>query len=327
MSRHTGAPAAGSSLLAAALAAAARGWHVLPLRPDDKRPAFPDHAEDRCTGTDPRCARTGRHVKPTERATVDPDRIRRAWTARPYGIGVACGPSGLLVVDLDRPKPGQHVPAEWAELGGITDGSDVFAVLAERAGALWPATYTVRTGSGGTHLYFTAPPGSRFGNTVGDHGGLGWLIDTRGHGGYVVAAGSTVDSHPYTVTADREPAPLPGWLMFQLTPPAPPAPRRGTLTLDGTGRVPAYLRAALDREAERVTTAAVSGRNHALYIASVALGQLVAGGHLDAAEVTDLLEHCCAGHLAARAFTLSQARRTIASGLRAGAKRPRAVAA
>ena len=51
------------SLRAAALSATARGWHVFPLRPDDrpgdpdhaKKPAFPDHGEDRCTRTDPRC--------------------------------------------------------------------------------------------------------------------------------------------------------------------------------------------------------------------------------------------------------------------------------
>jgi len=58
-----------------ALAAAARGWHVFPLRPNDKRPAFPDHPVDACTGRDPRC-RNG-HTGWESRATVDPNRIRR----------------------------------------------------------------------------------------------------------------------------------------------------------------------------------------------------------------------------------------------------------
>ncbi|MGW1451161.1 bifunctional DNA primase/polymerase, partial [Micromonospora sp. NPDC002411] len=67
-----------SDLLTAALAHAARGWHVFPLRPDDKRPAFPDHTADQCAGRDPRC-RTG-HVGWEARATTDPARIRRAWS-------------------------------------------------------------------------------------------------------------------------------------------------------------------------------------------------------------------------------------------------------
>ncbi len=144
-------------LLAAALAAADRGWSVLPLRPNGKRPAFPDHTADRCTRADPWCRDGHRGWEP--RATTDPDRIRRAWSTRPYGVGVACGPSGLLVVDLDQPKPGQEPPpAAWA-MDGVTDGSDVLAVLAERAGQPFPAdTYTVHTGRGGTHLYF-APAG------------------------------------------------------------------------------------------------------------------------------------------------------------------------
>jgi len=49
------ADASHAALLDAALSCAARGWHVFPLRPGDKRPAFPDHTAGSCTGTDPRC--------------------------------------------------------------------------------------------------------------------------------------------------------------------------------------------------------------------------------------------------------------------------------
>jgi hypothetical protein len=80
-----------TALRAAALAYAARGWHVFPLRPDDKRPAFPGHDADHCTGADPRCRAAGRHVQWEERATTCPDRIARAWSSLPYGIGIACG--------------------------------------------------------------------------------------------------------------------------------------------------------------------------------------------------------------------------------------------
>ena len=151
-------PAAAGTLLDAALTCAARGWHVFPVRPRAKKPpAFPGHKADDCTGTDPRC-RAG-HTGWEPRATTDPGRIGRAWAATPYNIGLACGPSGLIVVDLDTPKPGQVPPPEWAE-PGITDGADVLAALCERHGQPLPfETFMVRTGRGGLHLYFTAPPG------------------------------------------------------------------------------------------------------------------------------------------------------------------------
>ena len=59
----------------------------------------------------------------------------------PYNIGIATGASRLVVIiDLDKPKPGQVPPPEWA-LPGITDGADVLAALCERQG--WPANCIV----------------------------------------------------------------------------------------------------------------------------------------------------------------------------------------
>jgi hypothetical protein len=181
----------------------------------------------------------------------------------------------------------------------------------------------VRTWSGGTHLYFTAPEGEPLRNTSGDKGNeLGWKIDTRAHGGYVVAPGSTFADHPNETVRDAPVAPLPGWLAELLRPaPLPPqTPITVALTTDRRGK---WLRAAVNGELERVSRAVEGERNKTLYIAAVALGQLVAGGELGEAEVTEWL---CAA-----ALNIGQgereARRTIASGLRAGAHRPRTVAA
>jgi hypothetical protein len=89
------------------------------------------------------------------------------------------------------------------------------------------------------------------------------------------------------------------------------------------GRAGAYLRAAVDDELARVTASPPHGHNTALYLAAVALGQLVAGGMLSECDVT--------GWLTAAAEQVGQrpgeTARTIASGLRAGARRPRSVAA
>ena len=148
------------------------------------------------------------------------------------------------MLDLDVPKPGEETPPEAWRAEGVRTGADVLAVLAERAGEpLEPLydTYTVRTGRGGRHLYFTAPDGARLGNTAGE---LGWLVDTRAHGGYVLAAGSVVDGRPYVVERDRPPAPLPAWLFQRLSRPALP-PSAPVSIATGTGRRAAYLTAAI----------------------------------------------------------------------------------
>ncbi|WP_431909246.1 bifunctional DNA primase/polymerase [Micromonospora carbonacea] len=304
-------------LLAAALAHAARGWHVFPLRPDDKRPAFPNHAADRCDRTDPRCRAAGRHLGWEARATTDPDRIRRAWSVRPYGIGLACGPSRLVVVDLDVPKPGQIPPADHDLCG---DGVDVFATVCHQHGHRIETTYTVTTGRGGTHLYYRHPPtGPTLRNTAG---ALGWLVDTRAHGGYVVAAGSTAHGRRYTVALDVDPAPLPDWLGQLIAPAPPPARQAVTVTLD-VDRRGRYIAAAIHRQVAHLTSAPEGRRNHALFASAVALGQLAAGGALTDDHVTAVLEP------AALSIGLrpGEIARTIASGLRVGARQPRVVAA
>lgn len=182
-----------SALLSAALAAAARGWPVIPLRPGRKYPAL--HGEDACPGTGD-CA--GGHRKFEQRATTDPERIRRCWAAGPYNVGIATGPAGLLVVDLDTLKP--------KDKKGTPDGVASFLALCERAGQAVPTTRTIRTPSGGRHLYFTAPAGVRLGSSKGT---LAPKIDTRAWGGQVVAPGSVTREGPYAVLDDAPVANLP----------------------------------------------------------------------------------------------------------------------
>ncbi|WP_433530371.1 bifunctional DNA primase/polymerase [Micromonospora sp. CA-263727] len=315
-----------SVLLAAALECAARGWHVFPLRPDlpdvaddhAKRPAFPNRCTaERCDRIDPRCKTAGRHVGWEDRATTDPERIRRAWSARPYGVGIACGPSGLVVVDLDVPKHADDTPPpEWA---GARDGVDVLAALAERHGGGIDATYTQSTGRGGSHLFYLHPDtGPPLGNTVGERGGLGWKVDTKSHGGYVVAAGSTVAGRPYTVALNCEPSPLSGWLAGLLAPATRPAYRPAAVTLppDRRGR---YVAAAIRNQVAHLTAAPTGQRNHMLFASAVALGQLAAGGALTDADVYAVLEPAALS----TGLPPGEVARTIASGLRIGARQPR----
>lgn len=287
--------------LAAALDAATRGWPVFPLVPGEKRPAIRDWET---------------------RATTDPERIRRCWTAGSYGVAVATGPAGLVVLDLDLPKQSQDPPPELADQAP-TCGMDTLIIAAREAGQAMPFdTHTVHTPTGGTHLYYTAPTGTDLRNTTGR---LGWLIDTRAHGGYVAAPGTHIDGRPYQAADDVEPATLPGWLADRLadshTPPS------GSVALPEIADRGGYLHTAVQQETQRVQRAPQGQRNRALYIAATALGQLVAGDALTEHDVYDVLLTAAREHITTAAYDTRQARRTIASGLAAGAHRPRQVAA
>ncbi|MEU3465956.1 bifunctional DNA primase/polymerase [Streptomyces sp. NPDC006733] len=258
------------TLLGAALEAAARGWYVIPLRPGDKPPAL--HGETRCPGTGD-CA--GGHRKWEQRATTDPDRIRRAWSAGAFNVGIATGPSGLVVVDLDMPKP--------KDPKGTPSGVTTFKALCERAGHPVPATYRTRTASGGQHLYFTAPDGVRLSGTHDER----LKIDTRAWGGQVVAPGSVTPHGAYVILDALPVAPFPGWLREALYP-LPKAARPVVVSLPTT--IDRYARTALEREVAAVAGAHEGGREAELFRAARAMGRFVAWGDLDRSTVEEAFQ-------------------------------------
>ncbi|MDN5917324.1 MAG: bifunctional DNA primase/polymerase, partial [Pseudonocardia sp.] len=117
-----------------ALDAAAAGLYVFPVREGAKLPIF--HGLERCRR---RGVCTDGHLGWEQRATRDPDQIRRWWSQSPYNVGIACGPSRLLVIDLDT---GDEPLPEW---GGATTGSEVLARVAAAHDTQVPATYAVST--------------------------------------------------------------------------------------------------------------------------------------------------------------------------------------
>ncbi len=296
-------------LLEHALAYAEAGWPIFPLRPGTKRPATPNHTAENCDRSDRRC--WNGHTGWEPRATLDINRITRAWQMRPYGIGIACGPANLVVIDLDCAK------------GKQSSGAETLTQLENDHGQVLPPTWTIATPSGGRHLYYRQPPGSHLGNTAGR---LGPGIDTRGHGGYVVAPPTQTPSGDYWLVDDHEPVELPSWFGELLAPvvvSARPKQARRIGTRLSIDRARRYVEAAVAGEVERIHAAPEGKRNHTLFCASVAIGQLVGAQVLDEQEAEGLLDDAARAHVAAGAYSGSQAFQTIASGLRRGIAEPR----
>jgi hypothetical protein len=282
-------------LMRAALEAARAGHFVIPLWPRSKR-----------------AISSGWEAA----ATRDEAVIVRRWRARPWNVAIACGPSNLVVLDLDDAH-GQEPPEPW---GGARHGRDVLGRLAAAAGEPYPSrTLVVRTPSGGVHLYFRAPPGNQLRNTVGR---LGWRVDSRGAGGYVVAAGSVRPEGMYRAVNRAPIAPLPDWLVAALTPPPVPDPADIARCVRRTST---YVHAAVRGEVDAVVSARVGERHNTLLRAAGALGQLVAGGVLDEYDARTALRAAAAVHIGQDRWTEREADTTIAAGLTFGAARPRRI--
>ncbi len=297
-------------MLPAALALAARGIVVFPVRVGSKKPM----------------------VRWGSDATTDPDTVTGWWSRWPYAsIGVACKPSGLTIVDVDGPAG----RASWTALTG-------------QHGHTPTASVTTGRTDGGVHYWYRAPQTSPPGNSKGsDTSGIAPGIDIRGagdgDGGMAVAPPSLHHSGRRYQWADRLPlADLPGWLHQLTTRPTTPDPPSPAEIAAARRRAAAY-QARPDLAASRAhrwaaavlageTTdiadmAPESGRSDALNGAAYKLGRLVAGGLLDEDDVRQALTD--AGLAAglddpARKGKRGSTARTVDSGLSAGMRRPRA---
>lgn len=180
-------------MLQAALKAQALGFHIFPVAVGSK---VPHHlAGEWGVG-----------------ATNDINRIVYFWTRIDprANIGVACKNSQLLVVDLDQAKEDYKLRGtEWEYLhsayGARVDGEAVFDEMAFKlcgegeATDDYLTTYSVRTRSGGLHLYYRWPQNWP---RISQASPVKGIVDVRGnggqYGGYVLAAGSQVDGQSYT---------------------------------------------------------------------------------------------------------------------------------
>ena len=132
-----------------------------------------------------------------EAASTDPQQIARWWATFPAAVpGIELGRSGLFVVDLDRHAGGADGVAAFKSFRGDNPA---------------PRCPSVKTASGGYHLYFRQPDGDPLGNRTGI---LPPGIDIRGDGGWTVAPGAVFEGWHWGNTVDLSAPPaVPDWIV------------------------------------------------------------------------------------------------------------------
>ncbi|MEU7377982.1 bifunctional DNA primase/polymerase [Streptomyces albidoflavus] len=334
-----------------ALWLAGKGFPVHPLAPGRKTPAAncptcrsERHAPESCP-----CPAQGRWCHGFHSATTNPERIQAWWSHEPaFGVGVACGPANLVVLDVDahaaevptrdRLLPGIPISSR-VNLQGLASGYDTLALLAAFRGQDDPAqdqtTLRVRTPSGGLHIWYRNPaPQTRYRSSTGSgpRTALAWQVDVRAHRGYIVAPSTRTPDGPYTpLGTAREPATLPLWLAAELrrtghvldaltrTSPVLPAPRSRPATTPRPEAAQRALKPLLDQVSDCHTVAEGAGFTEKLNRAAWTAGGMVGGGHLDRATARELLTEA-AHH--ARPHQIRRNETIIDAALEAGAARP-----
>lgn len=270
-----------TNLMGWALRAIRRGFYVFPVEPQGKTPGrlYPNRPQKDAPWT----------VKWSEVATNSVAQVVQWWNSCPeYNIGIACKPSGLLVVDCDV-KNGDGME-EWADLCLKHEGDNAYR--------LWD-TYTVNTGSGGAHFYYKWQPGVQ-----ASQSGLSTNVDIRSNGGqkggYVLGAGSVTALGSYEPDNDGPILHAPFWLVEECREKPHTKPVRSGI------EQPAALSFAGLQTA--VQTAVEGNRNAMLFYAARAM-------HSDGADYSTALELLIPAALD-NGLTEREATDTIRSGYR-----------
>ncbi|MCX2728806.1 bifunctional DNA primase/polymerase [Saccharopolyspora sp. NFXS83] len=243
---------------------ARHGLHVFPLRPGSKRP-FGNCTRckaEQCVPADCSCLTTDRPCHGYLSASTDLGQIRRWWSRAPRAnVGISTGPSGLVVLDLDR-KPKPAASAAHDVPTSVANGLEALHAITAAEGVIWPETLTVETPSEGRHLYFLAPDGLEVGSDA--TGRVGHQIDIRADGGYVVAPGCEITAPPEDrfgryerVSFGIEIASLPEWLKPRVARPAPviePVTAPNLPPGPSGDHAPGYWRRVWDAELHKVET-------------------------------------------------------------------------
>jgi hypothetical protein len=336
-----------------ALHLAALGWHVFPLSHSSKRPLANCHD---CKDTDGRpahpieacpCIPADGWCHGVRAATTDPGRIERWWTLVDHAaVGVATGPSNLVLIDIDNhgtdfPQnpaigllPGIDLTAEpldpmlWQDPDRFRTGRDSLHLLAKLRGGPnpWPKgadhqPVTADTPSGGRHLWYRAPSANL--RQANGKTGLAWQVDIKAGWSYGLAPGTPTKKGIYQHQGGdlTHPGQPPDWLTRELhrvaaihPNPAPAAlPIRTMPAASGAAGPAAYLDAVLDRGADEIRHL-TDGRKTALSALAYKAGGYLAWSGKPEADVLDQLVSVGTSMGLTYATAHSAARRSLANG-------------
>ena len=311
-----------------ALDLATLGWHILPLSPVSKRPlgncgacrprhGIPAHPAHACP-----CLATGGWCHGVRAATTDPARITIWWQHEPRAVpGVAAGPSGLVLADIDAHGdqlpphlatgllPGidladEPIPRDvWDDPGRFRDGRDTLTLLARLRGGPKPwlsgpehQPVTAATPSGGVHLWYQAPAPNLRQALSDPHGryGLAWQIDLKAGWSYGIAPGATTTAGTYRIRGGdpTRPGRMPGWFAREVIRATTTAPRQPAtpppLPAPGGPGPGAYLTTVIHRGAVQLA-AMTDGRKRALSALAYHAGGLLQWADADQDHVAGQL--------------------------------------